>query len=119
MKHTWMQRLSVSIVLITFLTGCSSTKQASYNGMPTAAGTAVAHLSTSNIAIHLLVGKKPLMGDASLNQTLADFTAAAKNLGATKVQVVQSSQTAWWYLFFPFTLLFTPVTSNVAGDALQ
>ena len=115
----WMRQLAVPVALITLLTGCSSTKQANYNGVPTADGTAVAHLSTSNIALHLLVGKKPLIGDASLDRTLNDFTAQAKSLGASKVNVVQSSQTAWWFLFFPFTLLFTPVTSNVAGDAIQ
>jgi hypothetical protein len=119
MKFPATKAIVYGMLLTTLLTGCSSTKQAKYNGMSTAEGPALAHLSTSNLAIHLLVGKSPLVGNASLAQTMDDFTAQAKELGATKVRVVQSNERAWWFVFFPFSLLFTPVSSNVAGDALQ
>ena len=103
-----------------YLSGCSSTTVAKdFNGLKTADGTPIAHLSTSNVAIHLLVGKKPLVGDASLEKTVSDFTAAAKSHNASSVRIVQSSKRAWWFIFFPFSLLFTPVTSNVAGEAIQ
>jgi hypothetical protein len=70
------------------------------------------------MAIHLLM-KKPLAGDASLEKTVADFTAAAKSEGATKVNIVQSSCNKLWYIFFPISLVVTPVLSNVAGDAVS
>ena len=107
-------------LILVMVTGCGSTKVApNFNGLSTPDGKPIAHLSTSNIAIHLLIGKEPLAGDASLETTVSDFTAAAQAHGASKVRIVQSSSRAWWFLFFPFTLVFTPVTSNVAGDAIE
>lgn len=107
-------------LILAVAAGCSSTKYArDFNGLPTAVGNPISHISTSNVAIHLLMGKEPLAGDASLEKTVADFTAAAKADGASKVNIVQSSSRAWWFVFFPFSLLFTPVTSNVAGEALS
>lgn len=120
MKKQLLKYPSLLLALVMLTTGCSSTKVASdWNGVSSADGEALGHLSTSNVALHLLVGKKPLSGDASLEKTVSDFTAAAKAHGATKVRIVQSSSRAWWFLFFPFTLLVTPVTSNVAGEALK
>jgi len=108
------------VVLAMPLSGCSSTKVAKdFNGLPTADGTPVAHISTSNMALHLMLGKEPIAGNASLEQTVSDFTAAAKSHGATKVNIVQSNSRAWWFIFFPFSLLVTPVTSNVSGEALR
>lgn len=117
-KRLMMKNMAAFLALA-FLAGCSSTKVASdFSGLSTPDGGAT-HISASNIALHLLVGKKPLAGDASLEKTVADFTAAAKAHGASKVRIVQSSSRAWWFIFFPITLVITPVTSNVAGDAIQ
>jgi len=112
-----LSSLVLSILIV--FTGCSSTKVANnFNNLGTPDGKAT-HISTSNVALHLMMGKKPIAGDATLDATVADFTAAAKANGASKVRIVQSSSRAWWFLLFPFTLLVTPVTSNVAGDAIQ
>ncbi len=119
MKRDFLKLNACVLALMMALTGCSSTKTASnFNGVGTPDGAAV-HQSTSNIALHLLAGKQPLAGDASLEATVNDFTAAAKAHGASKVRIVQSKSTAWWFIFFPFTLLVTPVTSNVAGDLIK
>lgn len=120
MRFKGMNSMAMALCMMMAVTGCSSTKTATqWNGLTTTDGAPTAHVSTSNLALHLLVGKKPLAGDASLEKTLSDFTAAAKATGATKVHVVQSSSRAWWFVFFPFSLLVTPVTSNVAGDAIK
>ena len=119
-KNMFLKMSAPLLALTVLVTGCSSTKIArDFNGLPSPDGQPIAHLSTSNIALHLLIGKKPLWGNASLEQTVADFTAAAKAENASKVRIVQSSGRAWWFIFFPFSLLFTPVTSNVAGEAIQ
>ncbi len=108
-----------ALLLLAFVTGCSSTKVAKdWNGLTSPDGQPVGHLSTSNVALHLMLGKSPVWGDASLEKTVADFTAAAKANNASKVRIVQSRQTNWWFVFFPFSLLVTPVTSNVAGEAI-
>lgn len=110
----------ISVLLLVVFAGCSSTTAAKdFSGLKTTEGSPAAHLSTSNVALHLFIGKKPLWGDASLEKTVADFTTAAKAEGASQVHIVQSSQRKWWFIFFPFTLLLTPVTSNVAGEAIQ
>ena len=109
------------LCLMLLISGCGSTSQAkNFNGLSTPDGNAVAHMSTTNIALHLLFGSgKPLVGDASLEKTVGDFTAAAKAAGAQKVRIVQSTKTALWFLFPPVSFFITPVISNVAGDALQ
>lgn len=109
--------LAVMLASGVVLSGCSTTKTArEWNGVASTEGAPLAHLSTSNMAVHLLLGKNPAWGNASLDKTVSDFTAAARAQGATKVRIVQSNSTSWWFLFFPFSLLVTPVTSNVAGD---
>lgn len=101
------------------LAACSSTRQAmNFNGLATPEGKPIAHLSTSNLAIHL-VGTMPLFGDASLTGTVAEFTRIAKMKNASKERIVQSSVTTWWFVYPPFSFVLTPVSSNVAGDALQ
>jgi len=114
-----MKKTLALLLVLAMFSGCSTTTVAKdFNGMDTPAGKAV-HVSTSNIALHLLMGQKALAGDASLEKTVADFTAEAKKEGASKVRIVQSSSNKLWYLFFPITLVFTPVLSNVAGDAIS
>ena len=114
-----MKKFFALLLVLAMFSGCSTTTVAKdFNGMGTPAGKAV-HVSTSNMALHLLMGKKALAGDASLEKTVADFTAAAKAEGASKVRIVQSSCNKMWYLFFPITLVLTPVMSNVAGDAIS
>lgn len=120
MKSSILKHMAFVMALAVAFAGCTSTKVArDFNGLSSPDGQVIGHLSTSNIAVHLLVGKKPLWGDASLEKTVSDFTAAAKSEHAQKVRIVQSSSTAYWFLFFPFTLVLTPVVSNVAGEAIS
>ncbi len=120
MRKIATQKWLVCFMILVVFAGCSSTtKCTDFSGVTTPDGKAIAHLSTSNVALHFLLGKSPLKGDASLEKTVADFTAAAKAEGASKVRIVQSRRTNWWFVFFPFSLLITPVTSNVAGDAIE
>ncbi len=113
-----MKKMLSAFLALAVLSGCSTTTVAKdFNDLSTPSGKAV-HISTSNMALHFLLGKKPIKGDATLEKTVADFTAAAKKEGASKVSICQSSRTNWWFILFPFSLLVTPVTSNVAGDAI-
>ena len=113
-----MKKALALFMIFAFFSGCSTTTVSKdYNGLSTPGGKDV-YVSTDNIALHLLLSK-PLAGDASLEKTVADFTAAAKQQGATKVQIVQSSCNKLWWLLFPITLVVTPVLSNVAGDAIS
>jgi hypothetical protein len=118
MKKRFAMGILAGCVILS-VASCSSTQIATnFNGFTTPGGRPIAHQSTSNIAINLFV-VQPVIGDASLQATVDDFTSAAKQSKGTKVNIVQSRVSAWWYIFPPFSFVFTPVFSNVAGDVLQ
>lgn len=115
MKFTTFLGLALIVCLAT---GCSfSTTAKDFNGLKDVNGKKAAHITTSNIAINGLF-LWPLIGDASHENTVSDFTKAAKEEGAKKVRIVQSSSTTWWFIFPPISFFIHPVTSNVAGDAI-
>lgn len=117
MKRVVTMSLTLACV-IALCAACSMTRTATnFNGLSTPDGKPIAHLSTSNVALHLLM-TEPLVGDATLEGTVSDFTRAAKEEKATKVRIVQSNVFAWWFILPPISFVLTPVTSNVAGDAL-
>ncbi len=119
MKKSFLSCSALLLAIFILATGCSMSSRATdFSGLSTPDGGA-SHISTSNIAIHGMFGSKPLIGNASLEQTVADFTAKAKAAGATKVRIVQSKKTALWFIFPPISFFLTPVFSNVAGDAIQ
>ena len=98
--------------------GCSISSTASdLRGIKGVDGDKLTHINTRNYAIHLFM-TKPLWGDASLNATVQSFADEAKKVGATKVRIVQSDENTMWYLIPILGFIFTPVATNVAGDAL-
>ena len=80
-------------------------------------GDKLTHINTRNYAVNLFMSK-PLIGDASLDATVQSFANEARKLGATRVRIVQSDETVLWWFPPVLGFIFTPVASNVAGDAL-
>ncbi|HSL02966.1 MAG TPA: hypothetical protein VK901_05450 [Nitrospiraceae bacterium] len=116
MKYSAMAML---VLVMGVAAGCSITSKATdFSGLKGLDGDKVTHINTRNYAVHLFI-TKPLFGDATLQNTVKDFTEEAKKTGATKVRIVQSDEWTMWYLLPPLTLIFTPVTVDVAGDAIQ
>ena len=111
--------LCVGILLaVALASGCSMTTEAKdFNGLTTPDGKAT-HVSTTNIALHLLF-TNPVVGDATLPQTVADHTAAVKKTGASKIRIVQSNVTTYWWILGPITLVIHPVVTTVASDAIK
>ncbi len=108
----------LAVMLLTVAAGCSMTTEAKdFNGLTTPAGNAT-HMSTTNIAVHLLF-TKPVMGDATLPTTVSDYTAAAKAAGGAHTRIVQSNVTTYWWIFPPISFVIHPVVSNVAGDVMK
>lgn len=100
------------------MAGCSSSSKATnYSGLADMHGPNPVHINTTNWALHLVLSK-PMWGDATLQQTVADFTQEAKQAGASKVSIVQSDEWKLWWILPPFSLIVTPVRGNVAGDAI-
>jgi len=114
MKQTALVMLALAVGLTA---GCSmTTKAADFSGLSTPDGTAT-HLNTTNIAINLLF-TKPIVGDASIPKTVSDCASEAKSVGASKIRLVQSHSTVYWWIFPPISFVVHPVVTNVAGDAL-
>ena len=111
--------MTMLVLVMGVAAGCSITSTGTdFSGLKGLDGDKVTHINTRNYAVHLLI-TKPLFGDATLQNTVKSFTEEAKKTGATKVRIVQSDEWTMWYLLPPLTLLFTPVTVDVAGDAIQ
>lgn len=115
MRYSAMTMLALLIVAAA---GCSISSTATdLRGIKGMDGDKLTHINTRNFAINLFV-TKPLWGDATLNATVQKFADEAKKSGATKVRIVQSDETVMWYFPPILGFIFTPVYSNVAGDAL-
>jgi len=98
--------------------GCSISSTATdLRGIKGVDGDHLTHINTRNYAIHLFM-TKPMWGDATLNTTVQSFADEAKKAGATKIRIVQSDENTMWYLPPLLGFIFTPVSTNVAGDAL-
>ena len=110
--------MTLFMLVMGVATGCSISSTASdLRGIKGVDGDKLTHINTRNYAIHLFM-TKPLWGDATLNATVQSFADQAKKVGATKVRIVQSDEDTMWYLVPILGFIFTPVATNVAGDAL-
>jgi len=110
--------MTMLVLVMGVAAGCSISSTASdLRGIKGMDGDKLTHINTRNYAIHLFM-TKPLWGDATLNTTVQSFADEAKKHGATKVRIVQSDESTMWYLIPVLGFIFTPVATNVAGDAL-
>jgi hypothetical protein len=110
--------MTMLVLVMGVAAGCSISSTASdLRGIKGVDGDKLTHINTRNYAIHLFM-TKPLWGDATLNATVQSFADQAKKVGATKVRIVQSDENTMWYLVPVLGFIFTPVSTNVAGDAL-
>lgn len=110
--------MTMLVLVMGVAAGCSISSTASdLRGIKGVDGDKLTHINTRNYAIHLFM-TKPLWGDATLNTTVQSFADEAKKVGATKVRIVQSDEATMWYLIPVLGFIFTPVATNVAGDAL-
>ena len=110
--------MAMFVLIMGAAAGCSISNVASDpRGVKGVDGDHLTHINTRNYAINLFMSK-PILGDATLNATVQSFADEAKKVGATKVRIVQSDTSVMWYLIPGLGFIFTPVYTNVAGDAL-
>lgn len=98
--------------------GCSfkdTAKNENFNGMKDLHGNAVTHMNYSRLGLNLLFSR-PWIHDPTLDATVAELTADAKAAGNSKLQIVQSDATTYWWVFPPISFIVTPALSNVAAD---
>jgi hypothetical protein len=115
---TLLARL-VCVVLSVSLSGCAITSKATnFNGLKYVDGSVPVHINLTKVALHFGI-VLPLIGDATLDGAVEDFTKEAINEGARRVRIVQSNETTLWWILPPLSFIFTPRFTNVAGDALK
>ncbi|HMV46104.1 MAG TPA: hypothetical protein PK079_20660 [Leptospiraceae bacterium] len=112
--------LFLSILLITsVLINCSTTtKVKQFNNTTTPMGKPKYYQTTTNIAVHFFFGLIPIhdkLGNSSFEQTLDDFTDDAVKNRAPKVHIIQRETTRYWYILLPFTIILTPVSTELTG----
>ncbi|MFG0319900.1 MAG: hypothetical protein ACF8XB_21695 [Planctomycetota bacterium JB042] len=111
-----LSHLGVAIVALLAATGCTWQDHATdFNGLTDHDGHKVTHMNQYMLGLNLLI-TQPLYHDSTLETNTALLTAEAKAEGANGVRIVQSDESTWWWVFFPFSLIITPVSSNVAAD---
>ncbi len=109
---------SLTLLLAALLcTGCVfNTRCENLNGLTNNDGEAIVYQETSIVALHTIFGVWSVIGDASLENTVDEFTRQAKESGDTNVQITQSGGMNFWWLVPGVTWFITPVTSYVSGD---
>jgi len=114
MRHVLYLAIAVALC---YATGCTMTTAAKdYSGLSIPEGAPKAHINRTNVAIHVLFSR-PVVGDATLQTVVKDCTAAAKGEGATRIRLVQSDVSTYWWILPPISFLIQPVVANAAGDA--
>jgi hypothetical protein len=114
-----MRLLTLAWLLLIPLSACTLSSTASdFHGLRDVDNSIPTHINSTHYALQLFVAV-PFIGDASLKTAVAEFTREAKELGATRVRIVQSDTTRLWWIFPPLSFIFTPSWTNVAGDVLR
>jgi hypothetical protein len=114
-----MRLLTLVWLLLIPLSACTLSSTASdFHGLRDVDNSIPTHINSTHYALQLFV-VVPFIGDASLKTAVAEFTREAKELGATRVRIVQSDTTRLWWIFPPLSFIFTPSWTNVAGDVLR
>ena len=113
-----MVRSLFLLAVLSLTLGCVSTNTGTnLNGMQDNDGNDFVHQETSVIALHWVFGALgPIIEDASFENTVNEFSAAATANGYSKARISSSETTNWWWVFPPFSFVITPITSRVAGD---
>ncbi len=107
------------IMVCLMLTGCASTSVATnFNGLKYVDGSVPVHINLTKYAIHFGVSL-PMIGDATLDGAVEEFTKEAIKQGTGRVRIVQSDETILWWILPPLSFLFTPRWANVAGDGYK
>ncbi len=86
-----------------------------FNGVNGLRGEPVEYHTTSKWAFHFLFAFS-MLGDASKEATIDEFTKEASSRGGDRVRITQTSRTTYWYIFPPLSFLFHPVQTTVEGD---
>ena len=104
--------------LLLFLLNCTTTEfieRKTFEDLSSATGEPKYYQTTNKIAIHLF-GVYPVIENAKFDSTLNEFSKAAKKKNATKIQLIQRETYKWYLVYFPVSLVLTPVSTEIVGE---
>ena len=107
--------LAFAVITMALLVGCGTTNiDCNYKGMDTPAGKPIAFVHTQTLGYHLFC-IYPIISDGSLTNAFNEFNKEAKRLNGSKVDVVCSNTTRYWYIIPVITWIIAPTISEVEG----
>ncbi|MFT4647781.1 MAG: hypothetical protein ACI87O_003020 [Planctomycetota bacterium] len=108
--------IPLALFLLAFLPACVSHSHITkFNGVDGIRGEPIEYQTTTTSAFHFLF-IFGLLGDASKDNTLDEFTKEASARGASRVRITQTSSSTYWYIFPPLSFFFHPVQHTVEGE---
>ncbi|NCN10293.1 MAG: hypothetical protein GW938_10655 [Leptospira sp.] len=112
-----IKNISIALFcILLFAINCSSTKTAKrFSNVDTPDGKPATYQSTTNLGVNLFIVAYEVYDKASLDNTVNDFTLAAKKDRATKHMITDASCNPWWFILPPFSLVLTPVSCTISG----
>lgn len=85
------------------------------SGVPDLRGEPVEYQKSTSWALHGLF-VFPLVGDATLENTVREFTVEASGRGGKRMDISESSTTTWWFILPPLSFFLHPVVTEVGGN---
>ncbi|MCB1172023.1 MAG: hypothetical protein KDK39_00585 [Leptospiraceae bacterium] len=110
--------VSALLLLSMLLAACETTSYARkfvVEGATTPEGRPRGYQSTTTRALHLALGVQPLLGDASLDQAIANFEKEARKKNAKSTRITNVDRTNLWFILPPFSFLISPVFTEING----
>lgn len=115
-KSTRLHLFFIVNISVILLANCSfHTHAYKYNGIPGINGEPVEYQQTSTWALHAL-WIFPLIGDASLENSVNEFSSEARKRGAKRINIDDTSSLTYWFIFPPFSFFVHPVNSTISGN---
>lgn len=116
MKVTQLFTFTAALVAAALIAGCSTTAFGKrFNGVDTPDGRPAQFQNTTNYAVHLFCGVAPLFGDATVDGSMADFTANARKAGGSRMEITNVSALNLCLILPPFSLILTPTITDIYG----
>jgi hypothetical protein len=116
-----MKLLSKRIILIAllFFMNCVTSDTATkFNNLSTPVGKPKTYLSVTTIGLNFLI-VVPWIRKAEFSESIEEFSKHAKEMKATKINIIQKETTKWALLLPPFTFVLTPVVTEITGEVYE
>lgn len=110
-----LARLAAPLLLLPAAACVTHTHCTDVSGIPGLRGEPVEYQSSTSWALHGLF-VFPLIGDATLDDSVAAFTKEASGRGGKRFDLVQHSTTYYWFVLPPLSFFIHPVATEVAGQ---